>query len=137
MKRFQTQWIGQFGVAAELIRRGYVVTFTLGNIPQTDLVVTTPTGKGFTLEIKSQSTKNFWRFREPKVSKDSFYIFVFIPSETFEPLKYYIMTSQEVYAEYHKYKKDTLERNPNVMDSQWGINWTTVFPHEGKWDKLP
>lgn len=136
MKQYQTQWIGQFGVATKLTRRGYMVTFTLGNAPQTDLIAATPAGKGFTLEIKSQSTKNFWRMREPKVAEDCFYIFVFIP-EDFEPLKYYIMTSQEVHTEYHAYKDRILARNPNVKDTQWGINWTTVFPYEDKWDKLP
>jgi hypothetical protein len=119
-------------VATELTRGGYVVTFTLGNALQSDLVVAISTGKGFTLEIKPQSTKNFWRFREPKVSEDSFYIFVFIP-EDFEPLKSYIMTSHEVYTKYHAYKKETLERKPDVVDSHWGINWITVFPHENKW----
>jgi len=107
MKRYQTQWIGQFGVATELTRRGYMVTFTLGNAPQTDLLVATPTSKGFTLEIKSQSTKNFWRLHEPIVIEDNFYIFVFIP-ENFELLKYYIMTSHEIYTEYHAYMKETL-----------------------------
>lgn len=119
-------------MATELTRGGYVVTFTLGNALQSDLVVAISTGKGFTLEIKPQSTKNFWRFREPKVSEDSFYIFVFIP-EDFEPLKSYIMTSHEVYTKYHAYKKETLERKPDVVDSHWGINWITVFPHENKW----
>ena len=39
LKRYCVQWAAQFFVAAELTRRGYIVSFTLGNAPETDLHV--------------------------------------------------------------------------------------------------
>lgn len=51
-KRYQTQWAGQFYVAAELTRRGYIVSFTLGNAPTTDLLARVPEGEAFSVEVQ-------------------------------------------------------------------------------------
>ena len=56
-KRYQTQWAGQFYVAAELTRRGYLVSLTLGNAPVVDLLVVSPDGEHFGVDVKGQSTR--------------------------------------------------------------------------------
>jgi hypothetical protein len=41
----QTQWAAQFAVASELCKRGYEVSFTMGNTtPIADLMVVSPIG---------------------------------------------------------------------------------------------
>lgn len=44
-RRCQTQWAAQFSVAGELCKRGYQVTFKMGNTaPVADLMVISPKG---------------------------------------------------------------------------------------------
>lgn len=51
--RFQTQWSGQFGVAHEMTRRGYLVSFTMGNAPAIDLLCRSPKDQDFSLQVKT------------------------------------------------------------------------------------
>lgn len=62
--RYDIQWCAQFYVCAELTRREYLVALTLGNAQETDIFVSSPSGRNFRIDVKGQSTKNFWRFRE-------------------------------------------------------------------------
>ena len=55
---YSTQWVAQFYVAAELTKKGYIVAFTLGNAPSTDILVSTPTENNFRVEVKGHSTRN-------------------------------------------------------------------------------
>ena len=66
-KNFQTQWLAQFLVAAELTRRGYTVTFSLGNCPVIDLMVRVPgTNASFVVDVKGTSNKysGWWMSRK-------------------------------------------------------------------------
>lgn len=58
--RYKTQWSTQFFVAAELTRRGYLVSLTFGNAAITDLLVQSPRGVNFTIDVKGQSNRSFW-----------------------------------------------------------------------------
>ena len=57
--RFQTQWAGQFGVAHEMTRRCYLVSFTMGNAPAVDLLCKSPNDTTFSLQVKSLKAKNY------------------------------------------------------------------------------
>jgi len=51
--RFHTQWAAQFLAAAELARRGYSVSFTMGNNALVaDLMVGTEAGKQSWVDVK-------------------------------------------------------------------------------------
>jgi hypothetical protein len=63
-KRRRSQWGAQFLVASELVRRGYLVSFTMGNnTPDADLIVGKPGGKPFWIDVKGQSGKQVWLIR--------------------------------------------------------------------------
>ena len=51
----------------QLARHGYNVQLTDSRFPKYDILAVSPDGKHFGIEVKGQSTKNFWRFdeREP------------------------------------------------------------------------
>jgi len=55
-KKYFTQWASQFYVAAELVRRGYLVSLSFGNAPVVDLLVQSPKGILFTIDVKGQTT---------------------------------------------------------------------------------
>jgi len=56
----QTQWAAQFAVASELCKQGYEVALTMGNHPSVDLMVRSPGGDQFGVDVKGLYTRNFW-----------------------------------------------------------------------------
>jgi hypothetical protein len=65
-KAHLTQWAAQFAVASELCKRGYFVALTHGNHPGVDLMVTSPNGERFDVEVKGVgSLRGDW-FAKPK-----------------------------------------------------------------------
>jgi hypothetical protein len=131
---YHTQWAGQFYVAAELTRRGYYVTFTLGNAPRTDLLAASPKGRTFRVEVKTQATKNFWLIRRHPVEPDHFYILVFLPKQGCP--EFFILTCAEVQRLRQEYADRSIPRG-RYRDDLGGLNWTTPQIHKDKWDVLP
>src|SRR4030042_2373656 len=93
--RYRTQWAAQFFAAAELTRRGYLVSLTFGNAPVSDLLVKSPNGKQFTVDVKGQSTKNFWLIQPRVLNPEHFFILVFLPQQNLPP-QHFIMSSDEL-----------------------------------------
>jgi hypothetical protein len=131
---YQTQWSAQFFVAAELSRRGYVVALTLGNAPRTDLMVTSPSGSCFRVEVKGQATKSFWLVRRHAVDEDHFYILVFVPKAGSPD--FFVLTCEEVQTLREEYAQKSTARG-RYHDDCGGFNWTTPHLHRDRWDKLP
>ncbi len=96
-KRYQTQWAGQFGVAHELIRRGYLVCFTTGNAPADDLLCSSPSGTTFTVQVKSLSKKGFFLYQtsllQPK--SDRFFVFVLVPGTDSQRPEYFVLSNEQ------------------------------------------
>jgi hypothetical protein len=133
--RYKTQWASQFYVAAELTRRGYLVSLTLGNAPVSDLFVHSPSGKHFTVDVKGQSTKNFWLIQPRPSIPDHFFILVYLSKDHAAP-KYFILSSDELMRKREEYKDSVMHRR-KYQDELGGINWTAAFDYEGKWETLP
>jgi len=81
--KHQTQWSGQFGVAHELTRRGYLVTFTMGNAPIADILCKSPQGHTFAAQVKSLKTKNYFLYQESLVTPNPnlCVIFALVPDD--------------------------------------------------------
>ena len=58
----RTQWAAQFAVASELCKRGYEVALTMGTHAVIDLMVVSPTGVPFLIDVIGQYKKNFWLY---------------------------------------------------------------------------
>jgi hypothetical protein len=90
----QTQWAAQFAVASELCKRGYEVGFTMGNHPAIDLMVVSPKGVNFLVDVKGQYKPNFWPVR-PKMTRDKlFYVLAFVPENVLN--QFFILTQDQV-----------------------------------------
>jgi len=137
-KGYFTQWASQFCVAAELTRRGYLVTLPLGNAPKTDIMAISPSGKRFTVEVKGLGEGNWWIIGKVEPSEDLFYILVHVPREdpTQRP-RFFIMKSDEVKNEEDKYIEEKKAKGKKVTEMDYGFAWKTVFKYENQWDKLP
>jgi hypothetical protein len=92
----QTQWAAQFAVASELCKRGYQVALTLGNHPIIDLMVVSPQGIRFVVDVKGlYKGPNFWRVRAKEKTDQLFYVFALVPSDTDKRNRFFILTQGE------------------------------------------
>jgi len=133
--RYKTQWAAQFFTAAELTRRGYLVSLTFGNAPTSDLLVQSPTGTQFTVDVKGQSTKNFWLIQPRDLNPNHYFILVYLPNNLTTP-RYFVLSSDELMKRREEYRESVLPKG-RYRDDLGGINWSTAFDYENRWDNLP
>lgn len=133
--RYKTQWSSQFFAAAELTRRGYLVSLTFGNAPTADLLVQSPSGSHFTVDVKGQSTRNFWLIQPRDPNPHHYFMLIYLSRDNGAP-KYYIVSSDELMLKRQEYKKNSMVRR-KYRDELGGINWSTAFEYENKWENLP
>lgn len=134
--KYKTQWAAQFFAAAELTRRGYLVSLTFGNAPISDLLVQSPNGTQFIVDVKGQSTKNFWLIPRREPNPNHYFILVYLPNDMDSPPRYFVLSSDELMKRREEYKESVLHRG-RYRDDLGGINWTTAFDYENKWENLP
>src|SRR5689334_9714708 len=73
----RTQWAAQFLAASELVRHGYVVSFTMGNTPLADLMVGTRDAiHRFWVDVKGVGSNSAWLIRRRQEVPNLFYILV-------------------------------------------------------------
>jgi hypothetical protein len=111
------------------------VSLTFGNAPVSDLLVRSPNGSQFTVDVKGQSTKNFWLVQPRIPNPGHFFILVFLPAQ-YAPPQYFIISSDELMCLREEYKQSALVRG-KYRDDLGGINWSTALRYGGKWDTLP
>jgi hypothetical protein len=135
----QTQWATQFLAAAELIRRGYTVSFTQGNYtPVADLMVGSPSSKLFWVDVKGLSAKNAWLITPKEARNDLFYILVFLSPLAEKPKdrvadRFFILTQPEANDLETAYRK----AHPNDKGLIPGFSFSAPTVHEDLWEKLP
>lgn len=132
--KYHSQWTAQFYAAAELTRRGYLVSFTLGNAPSTDLHVTSPEKRSFRVECKGMRSHSFWIFHCDKPDDNLFFIFVYIPPEPHLP-RYFLVQSYDAQTIAKNYSRT----HPNQKSGYPGGNWTDIAndKNENNWNILP
>lgn len=75
--RNQYEWSAVFLAAAELSRRGHSVALTLGpNAPLADLVVRSPQGAHFIVDVKGKGRPGRWCVKPKEPTANLFYILV-------------------------------------------------------------
>ena len=135
-RNYQTQWASQFYAAAELTRRGYLVSLTFGNAPESDLLVHSDySDNNFTVDVKGQSSMNFWLIQPRKPNPNHYFILVYLPSGYKQP-KYFIISSDMLMKKREEYKNRMMPKG-KYKDALGGINWSTALECENKWDDLP
>jgi hypothetical protein len=78
-KTNKTQWATQFLAAAELVRRKYIVSFTMGNAtPVADLMVGMQDGRQFWVDVKGLQARNSFFIRPKPDHLNLFYVFVLL-----------------------------------------------------------
>lgn len=140
--KYKTQWSGQFYVAAELVKRGYFVGFTMGNADETDIIAKSPENVHFSIEVKSMKKSNFWMFKKRDVKDNLFYIFTLVGEVGDDP-EFFVLTSQEAMDEYQKYYDHIVQlrknKGTNISsgDNRWGASSLAIEKYKGRWEILP
>ncbi len=144
-KSYRTQWAGQFGVAHELTRRDYLVTFTTGNAPATDLLCMSPSEVAFSVQVKSLSSKNYFPYQERLLepSPTHFFVFVLLPASVSERPEYFVLNNKQflqIVEEQNQILRDSEKKRgrPYAKFSP-GINYGTLARHDfhDAWGNLP
>ncbi|MHB8653435.1 MAG: hypothetical protein ACYDA9_06115 [Terriglobia bacterium] len=121
----QTQWAAQFAVASELCERGYQVAFTMGNHPVIDLMVLSPSGTQFAIDVKGQYKRNFWPVRQKATTEKLFYVLAFVPEA--RENSFFILTQDQA--------------NEGIVAAESpefpGIDSKFAEQFKDKWDSLP
>lgn len=103
---------GEYYVAAELSRRGYLAAITLRNSDGVDILASNESGeKAFSVQVKTTQNKRKWILRK-KVEEDKtlnkFYVFVNIPNDLNSLPEYYIVKATDL-------SKNTYEGHRNWL----------------------
>jgi hypothetical protein len=137
----RTQWAAQFAVASELCKRGHQVAFTMGNHPKVDLMVISPSGAKFAIDVKGLYRKNFWVISRKEGLQDLFYILAFVPDD--EPNQFFILSQDEVNTEVARQiartKAERLKKGLSIEKSEQfpGLPWSVAEKSKDQWGKLP
>lgn len=135
----QTQWATQFLAAAELIRRGYTVSFTQGNnTPVADLMVGSPSSKLFWVDVKGLSSKNAWLLSPKAPRENLFYILVLLSPLVESPKqraadRFFILSQAEAIECEAAY----MRAHPNDRGLIRGFGFSGAEGFEDHWKKLP
>ncbi|GAA4780981.1 hypothetical protein [Lysobacter hankyongensis] len=133
MSKHQTEQAARGYLMYRLALLGYTVQFTDSRFPKEDLLVVSPGGKHFGIDVKGQSTANFWQYSEKPVSPELFLAFVYIPSDKHP--RCFIVPSDDAMRLWRAHKHRAEGRG--ASHQRWGINWTTPHAYEDKFDLLP
>jgi hypothetical protein len=136
---------GEYYVAAELSKRGYLASITLRNSENIDIICSNQKGtKSMSIQVKTSSSKvPKWiltKKSEDRYSDKLFYVFVLLKDLGAMP-EYYIVPSKEV-ANYirnsHKeWLKGTKKNGECRKDSSMRIYEDKEMEYKNRWDLLP
>lgn len=146
---------GEYYVAAELSRRGYLAAITLRNSDGTDILVSDLQGTNhISIQVKTTRNKLKWLLSskvENVKSKNLYYVFVSIPNELERQPVYYIINSiplaNRIYSGHKRWLtelgKNGKERNdsnarqfdPKHFENEDLLNWEELIFKLNKNDK--
>lgn len=97
---------GEFFVAAELLKRGFQTSVTLGNAKAIDLLAVHPeTGRTFAVQVKALRSKNYFPIRPKSVRRDHVYVFVLL-NKPGQPVEYFVVPGAVLIDERARFGKD-------------------------------
>lgn len=135
-KAQRTQWTAQFLAASELVRNGYVVSFTMGNnTPIADLTVGKPDGTSlFWVDVKGQGSNNAWMIRRRSTHENLFYILVRVGKTHADDI-FFVLSHQQVNELIAA--QDEIGKAKGHRDIGGGFLWNAVLPFRDKWHVFP
>ncbi len=137
----RTQWAAQFAVASELCKKNFEVAFTTGNHPTVDLMVRSPKGVTFGVDVKGLYKPNFWVVKSKPYHDGLFYVLAYVPDG--DENRYFIMNQMQVNAEIAaeferaRLRAQSKGRTEDKAGLFPGVGWKFAEQYEGAWTALP
>ncbi|MFZ4395083.1 MAG: hypothetical protein ACOYOU_05580 [Kiritimatiellia bacterium] len=120
---------GELFVAAELLKRDFQVSLTLGNAKAIDLFAYwEATDKAYEVQVKTLRTSNCYLLRIQNVSPTHIYVFVLLHKPG-QPVEYFILRGQEIID-----NEKTLYGGGDGRQPMSGINMSPLKPYRDRWD---
>jgi len=135
-KAQRTQWAAQFLAASELVRKGYAVSFTMGNhTPDADLMVGLPAlGDQFWVDVKGLSSNNAWLIKPKAPLRNLFYILVRVGKDRTED-RFFVLSQKSTNKLLDTERAARAARGST--DRTEGFNFTSPAAFEDNWKCLP
>lgn len=133
MDKHHTEQAARGYLMYRLALLGHTVQFTDSRFPKEDLLVVSPGGRHFGVDVKGQRTPNFWQYSEKPVNDELYYGFVYVPKDS--PARCFIVPSAIAMNMWREHKRRAEARR--VSHTRWGVNWTAPHPYEDRFDLLP
>jgi hypothetical protein len=132
----QTSSAAVLATGAELSRRGYDVTFTLGNTRRVDMLCTVPDGPTFKIQVKGVSNRNGFyidsSFFDGATQADLFLVVVYVPPlGSSGPMEFHVLSHAQAQAEFSK--MPTRKRDGRLYENGPGLNWGRVSGYKDAW----
>jgi hypothetical protein len=149
---------GEYLVAAELSRRGFIATTFTGNVPHYDIIASTDKGKHLSVQVKTVRGLA-WQFAkidryidvefmeqaqivgQNKPSPVANLVFVFVKLGDYGSDKFYICTWSELCDVLSKHHYEYLAKHNGVRPKKWDslhsvIRVTDISNFENRWDLI-
>ena len=137
----RTQWAAQFAVASELCKHGYEVAFTMGNHPTVDIMVRSPHGQAFGIDVKGLYKPNWWVVKPKDPREMLYYVLAYVPDEGGN--RYFVLDQEQLNAEIAAELERALARavakgrSGEKAGAFPGISWKFAERFENAWGNLP
>ena len=131
-------------VGAELSRRGYDVSFTMGNTAKIDMLCAVPNGNPFKVQVKGVSNRNGLYVQEEffvgDAQPDLYLVVVYVPKyvpelDTQGAFEFHILSHDQAKHEFEKMSKFKKDGRPYIGGS--GLNWSSVSKYKDAWGVFP
>lgn len=120
---------GELFVAAELLKRDYQVSLTLGNAKSIDLFAySEPDDKTYEIQVKTLRTSNCYLLQLKDIIPDHVYVFVLL-HKVGQPVEYFILTGQEIIDH-----QETLYGKGGGNILMAGILMTPLKAYKNRWE---
>ena len=135
-EKYQLSMAGEYGVCAELSKRGFDVSITMGNAKAVDIFVVIGTVLR-RIEVKTtRSTKfvtNFFqKYYNPSQSHPDYWVLVYIDSNN--NFRFFVLTHQEMGdVQMQRNGMNSWIQNPGGVDN---VLLKHVIEFENQWDKI-
>jgi hypothetical protein len=130
---------GVLAMGAELSRRGYDVTFTLGNTRKVDMLCSVPDGTAFKIQVKSISNASAFyidkTFFEGTSQADLFLAVVLVPYDVAAPMRFFVLSHSDAQREFRKMPTHKKDGRPYTDGA--GLNWGSITKYENAWGVFP
>jgi hypothetical protein len=99
-------------------------------------MVISPAKEQFKVDVKGQSSRNFWLIQRRGEDPNLFFILVFLP-KVGNPPQYFILSCAEMMKNRDEYEQHIAQQGGTYRDDLGGMNFSTVLKYEDCWEILP